>query len=80
VRPCANADPELVHQMTKVLFENQPKREQTSAAAATVGPAYAMAATAPTGSAGILPPTGTGGFQPPAWGDANSSSERVKDR
>jgi TRAP-type uncharacterized transport system substrate-binding protein len=31
--------------MTKLLFENQPKLEQTSAAAAVVSPEYAMAST-----------------------------------
>jgi TRAP transporter TAXI family solute receptor len=41
----ADADPDLVYQMTKLLFENQPKLEQTSAAAAVVSPEYAMAST-----------------------------------
>lgn len=42
----ADADPDLVYQMTKILFENQPKLAQTSAAAAVVSPEYAMASTA----------------------------------
>jgi TRAP transporter TAXI family solute receptor len=41
----ADADPGLVYQMTKILFENQPKLAQTSAAAAVVSPEYAMAST-----------------------------------
>jgi TRAP transporter TAXI family solute receptor len=41
----ADTDPDLVYQMTKILFENQPKLEQTSAAAAVVSPEYAMAST-----------------------------------
>jgi TRAP transporter TAXI family solute receptor len=41
----AEADEDLVYQMTKVLYENRDKLVQTSAAAATVSPAYAMGST-----------------------------------
>jgi TRAP transporter TAXI family solute receptor len=41
----ADADEDLVHQMTKVLYENTDKLVQTSKAATTVSPAYAMEST-----------------------------------
>jgi TRAP transporter TAXI family solute receptor len=41
----ADADNELAYQMTKTLYENQAKLVQTSAAAATISPAYAMDST-----------------------------------
>jgi len=41
----ADADPDLVYQMTKVLYENKDKLVQTSKAASTVSPAYAMQST-----------------------------------
>ncbi len=41
----ADADPELVYQMTRVLFESRAKLVQTSAALATASPDYAMAST-----------------------------------
>lgn len=41
----ADADDELVYQMTKVLYENTDKLVQTSRAAATISPAYAMQST-----------------------------------
>jgi TRAP transporter TAXI family solute receptor len=41
----ADADDELVYQMTKVLYENAEKLMQTSQAAATISPDYAMQST-----------------------------------
>lgn len=41
----ADADEDLVYQMTKVLYENTEKLVQTSQAAATISPAYAMQST-----------------------------------
>jgi hypothetical protein len=41
----ADADEDLIYQMTKVLYEHTDKLVQTSKAASTVSPAYAMAST-----------------------------------
>ena len=38
----ADADEELVYQVTKVLYENKAKLAQASAAASTISPKYAM--------------------------------------